>query len=250
MSKVDSMLSCFMRKFFVCLFCVSTPCVVLTTNGQESFIPMLKDGRVWNCMEVYLDEEKNDTLICAYRIEGTSEIDGHICYNLCLGSKQVGRYYEEGPKVFHSTTNGWELAFDFSLSLGDAIPNFGDCVVDEVKTTVMKGVSRRCLYFPLTTDDGTRLCWIEGIGSSLYGPYNYNVVIGSLLSVKLLSVYDGDICIFEANEGNAPTGIDIIKNEQLILNAERPIYNLQGFRINSQLKKGIYIQNGKKVAVK
>lgn len=28
------------------------------------------------------------------------------------------------------------------------------------------------------------------------------------------------------------------------------LYNLQGFRINSQLKKGIYIQNGKKVAVK
>ena len=79
----------------LCLFSILIPCVALTANGQESFKPMLKDGRVWNCIEVYIGEEKNDTVNREYRIKGASEIDGHVCYNLCLGSKPMGIYYEE-----------------------------------------------------------------------------------------------------------------------------------------------------------
>ena len=113
----------------------------------------------------------------------------------------VDRYYEEGSKVFRYTASGPELLFDFSLSPGDVVPGSGGLVVEEVKTIVMEGVSRRCLYFPLTAVDGTQLCWIEGIGCSIYGPIGYNnVVIGSLLSVKLQSVYDGDVCIYEHDD--------------------------------------------------
>ena len=196
-------------KTTLCLFGLLAPFANLAANGQETYRPMLKDGRVWNCIEVYLGEEKNDTVTREYRIEQTSEIDGHLCYNLCLGNKQFGTYYEEGPKVFHYTANGWELLFDFSLSPGDAVPNIGGFTVDEAKTIVMKGVSRRCVCFPLTTVDGTQLCWIEGIGSSVSGPYSPNMVSGSLLSEKLLSVYDGDVCVFDADDFLTNTDVGI-----------------------------------------
>ena len=236
-----------------CLFIFGwlTPYFVFTANGQETYKPMLKDGRVWNCEEVHFNEEKNDTVIREYRIEGTSEIDGHICYNLCLDNKLIGRYYEEGPKVFRQTDSGCELLFDFSLSAGDAAPNLEGLKVDEVKVIEMNGVPRRCLYFPLTANDGTKLCWIEGIGSSISGPYNHNVQIGTLLNEKLQSVYDGDVCIFEAQVDTGTTGISSHLRET---DEKNLIYDLQGRRLNSQfiihnsqLKHGIYIQNGKKV---
>ena len=45
------------------------------------------------------------------------------------------------------------------------------------------------------------------------------------------------------------TGIESINNEQLIINNEQSdgaVYDLSGRKVNSQLKKGLYIQNGKK----
>ena len=47
-----------------------------------------------------------------------------------------------------------------------------------------------------------------------------------------------------------PDGIGSIEKEKSIVNSEKSataIYDLSGRRINSQLPKGIYIQNGKKV---
>lgn len=180
-------------------------------SGQEPYKPLLKDGRVWNFIEVY--HEKNDTLTWEYRIDGTTEIDGRICHNLFVGNMLIDHYYEEGPKVFRPTTSGWKLLFDFSLSPGDVIPNTGGMMmVDSVKTQVIKGVSRRCLYFPLAEEDNIPVCWIEGIGSSEYGIYNsYDIIIPSI-SIKLQSVYDGDVCIFEAE--------DLMPNtEEQIINA-------------------------------
>ena len=231
----------------LCLFSILIPCVALTANGQESFKPMLKDGRVWNCIEVYIGEEKNDTVNREYRIKGASEIDGHVCYNLCLGSKPMGIYYEEGPKVFHYTANGWELLFDFSLSPGETAPCLGNLMVNKEETVVMKGESRRCLYFPLTTEDGTELCWIEGIGSSLHGPYYNNIVIGSLLSTKLLSVFDGDVCIFECDDFKPNTGGTSFTNILPKTLLGRSVYDLSGRKmVNDKLPRGIYIEGGKK----
>ena len=168
----------------------------LTANGQETYKPMLKDGRVWNCIEIHYKAGKLDTLTHEYRIEGTIEKDGHVCYNLYRGSNQIGLYYEEGAKVFRYTASGWELLFDFSLSPGEVASEYN--TVGEVKTIVMKGVPRRCLFFPWVS-----CWWIEGIGSSFSGPnyFNFDIpVIGSFVCMKLMSVYDGDVCIFEADD--------------------------------------------------
>ena len=174
-------------------------------NGQKTYKPMLKDGRVWNCRAILYREGKLDTLAFEYRIEGTIEKDGHVCYKLYQGSKQIDLYYEEGPKVFHYTENGWKLLFDFSLSPGEVASEYN--TVGEVKTIVMKGVPRRCLFFPWVS-----CWWIEGIGSSFSGPnyFNFDIpVIGSFVCMKLMSVYDGDVCIFESDDLMANPAVEI-----------------------------------------
>ena len=174
-------------------------------NGQKTYKPMLKDGRVWNCIEIHYKAGKLDTLTHEYRIEGTIEKDGHVCYNLYRGSNQIGLYYEEGAKVFRYTASGWELLFDFSLSPGEVASEYN--TVGEVKTIVMKGVPRRCLFFPWVS-----CWWIEGIGSSFSGPnyFNFDIpVIGSFVCMKLVSVYDGDVCIFEYDDLMANPAVEI-----------------------------------------
>ena len=220
-----------------------TPCTSLTANGQETYKPMLKDGRVWNCIEVHY---LSDTLTHEYRIEETSEIDGHVCYNLYMGSKQVGLYYEEGPKVFHYTENGWELLFDFSLSPGDFVLDY--FAVSEVKTIVMKGVPRHCLFASYAIF-GTKMCWIEGIGNSLTGPYSFNNIISqfpiSLCVMKLQSVYDGDVCIFEADDLlDKTTSVPSITSARTA--ESKGIYDLQGRRLSGKPAHGIYIEDGTK----
>jgi hypothetical protein len=44
------------------------------------------------------------------------------------------------------------------------------------------------------------------------------------------------------------TGLGRIENSESSI--ENAVYNLQGQRINSSLRKGLYIKNGKKVIVK
>ena len=241
-------------KTCLCLFSLLTLCASLTANGQETYKPMLKDGRVWNCIELW-GAVNLDTLDLEYRIEGTIEKDGHVCYNLYQGSKQIGLLYEEGPKVFYHTENGWELLFDFSLSPGEVASEY--YMVDEVKTIVMKGVPRRCLFFPCAFGDGNKECWIEGIGNSKTGPfypYFLDLIIGHTIPIsyrgmKLMSVYDGDVCIFEYDDlfGKGTSVPDITSTETT---ESTGIYDLQGRRLSGKPARGIYIENGKKIAIK
>jgi hypothetical protein len=211
---------------------------------------MLKDGRVWKCIEVYYGEdEKNDTVTREYRIDGTSEIEGRICHNLCLGSKVIDHYYEEGPRVYRYSHGGWELLFDFSLSPGQPLPNIGGAVkVESVDTLKARGTDRRCLYYGLTTTNGSKEYWIEGIGSSSSGPYIQDIVIGSFLGSELLSVYDGDTCIFEADDLLANIDVNNINNNIPKNSSMQTFYDLQGHRLSEEPSKGMYIKDGRKYA--
>lgn len=240
-------------KRFLCIIFVMMPCVGLTASSQESYLPMLKDGRVWKCMEVYLGgfgedgEEKNDTVIREYRIDGTSVIDGRICHNLCLGSKVIGHYYEEGPQVYRYFSGNWELVFDFSLTLGQSIPYAeGTMKVKSVSALNVKGTDRRFLFFGLEAYDRSKIYWIEGIGGSDSGPYIEEIIIGSFLYSKLLSVYDGDTCIFEAKDIATSTGINISPRILYVKRFERSIYDLQGRRLAEKPAKRMYIKDRRK----
>lgn len=248
-----------MKNFYLFSVCqhlrigiICTISLICQVAAKAQYEPMLKDGRTWKCIEVYVGEEKNDTVTLEYKIDGTSEIDGHTCYNLCLGNKVVGHYYEEGPQVFHHPASDWELLFDFSLSPGDAVSNTNRMRVKEVKTVEINGLSRRCLYFPLTTFDDTELCWIEGVGSSLTGPYyNFDLVVpGNFLCQKLLSVYDDSICLFEADNFMTKTNVKTIDRFLPKILSRQNIYDLQGHFEKKPKCPGIYIWQGRKQVIR
>ena len=238
-----------------CLYiiCVMVSFAGLTATSQENYLPMLKDGRTWKCMEVYLgrlgedDLEKNDTVTREYRIDGTSVIDGRICHNLCMGSKVIDYYYEEGPKVYRYSSHKWELVFDFSLTPGQPIPYAdGTIKVESVSTLNVKGKGRRFLFFGLEAYDRSKIYWIEGIGGSDRGPYIQETVIGSFLYSKLLSVYDGDTCVFEAKDIATSTGISISPSIIHKKSFEQSTFDLQGHRLAGEPARGVYIKDGRK----
>ena len=160
---------------------------------------MLVSGRTWNYMSVYYNA---DTVYHSITIEGPVEFDGRQCYRIGQDPKLKRYFYEEGDKVYAYTIisdqgeYGWKEEFNFGIEPGyketytdgDITLTVRECKA--VDTIVVNGVQRRRLKFG---DD----VWVEGIGSSTSGIYSsWGVVIASFMGSKLLSVYDGENCIF------------------------------------------------------
>ena len=162
------------------------------------------------------------------------------------------------------------LLYDFNAQPSDIFKN-DECSwmqVGQVRQVSVKGQNRRCLdmyYYSCIGDpeEGEELVviggyyvadyWIEGIGCTGY-PHNlfWFDIIGNY--PLLVSVYDGDKCIFDIEEFGsivATSVRDIPKatNERNI-SPDAPIYDLQGRRLSATPQKGVYIQNGKKKLVK
>lgn len=73
----------------------------------------------------------------------------------------------------------------------------------------------------------------------------FNASLAPMLSAVVLS----DSKALPISVGNTmPTGIRLIEDGSSL--QERPLYNLQGYKVNGQLRKGMYIQNGKIVVIK
>ena len=241
--------------------------------GQHTYEAMLRDGRVWNCMHVYrggVDEQqvmKYDTVRYDCRVDGKDEIDGRTCYMLSwpsitnrgdtwevdMQNRCSNYYYEEGAKVYRHSSGGWKLLFDFSLSEGDTDPFTGLKVVS-VREMNIRGKFRRCIYFPLSNYVADQIFWIEGIGSTQTGPYLFPADIqfpGSYRYSKLLSVYDGDSCIFDAKDLHATTeGIDAMGDDKGAKTNDKYVYDLQGRRVTGTPCPGIYIYEGRKRVVR
>ena len=167
---------------------------------QAKYLPMFKEGRVWNCMEVH-DREYMDTIMYSYRVKGTDFIDGHSCYVVSRDNGGQSYFYEDGPKVYFHTSvpdspiKGWNLVYDFSAEVGQKV--HGGYTVTSIDTISFGGFPHRRLGLGVLDWDMSRQCLIEGIGSTNH-LFNFTgVVIGSLRLDKLLTVYDGDKCIYD-----------------------------------------------------
>ena len=169
---------------------------------------MLANGRTWNYMSVYFNSPAPDTVYHSITIEGPVEFDGKQCYRRSNASQEDTNpyFYEEGDKVYAYKIvddygqYGWNKEFDFGIepgyketySMDDITIVTKEC--KSVDTVVVNGVQRRRLNFG---DD----IWVEGIGSSKSGIYaDWGTVPGSFMGSKLLSVYDGEKCIFTATD--------------------------------------------------
>ena len=171
---------------------------------------LLVDGRTWNYMLVYFNTPVNDTVFNCISIEGPTEFDGRQCYKRVGTSQEY--FYEENSKVYAylltsdlRTDNptdhyGWIEEFNFGIE-----PGYKETYSDDemtilirecksVDTIIVNGVQRQRYDFGGDV-------WVEGIGSARSGIYSsWPIVQGNFMGSKLLSVYDGDKCIFTANQ--------------------------------------------------
>ena len=201
-----------------------------------NYKPILKDGRSWNYIEVHQesvaidldghivdvddprwnsDEEEwytfttvMDTISRTYYINGTETIDNRLCYkSFSSTSSSFGYLYEEDGKVYGWRNGEWVLGMDVTLEVGDACPNRPEMRIQSVDTINVRGEQYRRLWLGYSDDEG-KCYWIEGMGSTTYGsfpPIESTPYPFSLRWNGIVSVYDGDTCIFERKDFHRPS---------------------------------------------
>lgn len=175
----------------------------LSTSSMEaqetSYLPTLRDGRVWNYMEIYRNTAgQNDTIWKSCQIKGNEFVDGHVGYRLCIDDVVIWYLYEEGPKVFFHDSSGWHLLYDYSLSVGDYV--MGGMRVEVSEKVSVRNTERRRLTFGIVFGSiyNSEYCWLEGIGPNHLVFYPMDAAVPfSLVDNQLVSVYDAEECIYD-----------------------------------------------------
>jgi len=226
-------------------------------NAQSSYPPMLKDGRVWYLKDVY--DDHTDTY--KYVIQGKETVDGQECYLMyCHRNGNTfgpSRYIEKDRKIYvMDDGGGCKEVFDFSLVAGGNSSLITPLQIISIDTITVCKIDYRCLMFDLWNFYCEQECWIEGIGSVSGGPswfYDKDIAVpGTFRASVLVSVWDGNECVFDIDEfRNAvnSTGVKCVEGYHDDANQtdNRKHFDLQGRRLANPPVKGVYIRDGKKV---
>lgn len=215
--------------------------------AEDKSHKLLVNGRTWNYMTYYYTNEEPDTVYGSMTIDGPYEFDGRQCYKFSNVSLEEATnfFYEQDGKVYfydmmvknHNYYYAWTLDFNFNLNAGE------DGVIS-VDTILVNNEYYRRLNF-------SRDVWIEGIGSLESALFStWGEVPGTFMGSEVISVYDGDKCIFTTDNFRQPavstTGLQGVMSQQKI----GVLYDLQGRRVQNKPRKGLYIQNGQKFVIK
>lgn len=231
--------------------------------------------------EYTMDETKTKNVIedCAYAnvtLQRTlsKEYWNTFCVPFALDAEQVTQYFGEGTQlrtyegncnnntVYFATVDNIEAGKPYIMKPGNAVvqnPTFEGVsmvatgldengnpqAVGDASTVQMKGIYNQIL---LKTDK-TEL--FLGDNDLFYYPINNTEsrTIGGLRAYFIVP-QGTDIKKLRANLDGTPTSLGTIFDTE---ESNAPVYNLQGQCVGNSLralKSGIYIQNGKKVAVK
>ena len=255
-----------MKDVMKTLFLWGMLCVSLAVNAQQNYRPMLKDGRQWNLVDVYQDGNGE----FSYIINGTQTVDGKECFLTYASGYEIqehgctiskgsgGPYYlsEKDGKINYMFGEISRDVIDLTLDIGTSVP--GKVMVLSIDIIPVFGIPYRCIKFGIWNYWGEPLYWIEGIGSTWNGPFGDRFdsghgLPGSYYGTRLLSVYDGDKCIFDIDEFNKSrlaTRVKECNDYPQPYELSSAIFDLQGRRLMQKPAKGVYIQDGKKVVVK
>ena len=255
-----------MKNVMKILFLWGMLCVSLAVNAQQNYRPMLKDGRQWNLVDIYQEGIGE----YHYRIDGTEAVDGKECFLTYASGYEIqehgctiskgsgGPYYlsEKEGKINYMFKEISRDVIDLTLDVGTSIP--GNVMVLSIDIIPVFGIPYRCIKFGIWNYWGEPLYWIEGIGSTWNGPFGDRFdsghgLPGSFYGTRLLSVFDGDKCIFDIDEFNKSrlaTRVKECNDDPQPYELSSAIFDLQGRRLMQKPAKGIYIQDGKKVVVK
>lgn len=255
--------------------------VVFTNTDQARATNIIVTVEVPKAKSYTLDETKTDNVIETYEnanvtLQRTLSKDywNTFCVPFALDAKQVTQYFGEGTQlrtyegncenniVYFATVDNIEAGKPYIMKPGNAVvtnPTFEGVsmvatgldengnpqAVGATTTVQMKGIYNQVL---LRTDK-TEL--FLGDNDLFYYPINNTEsrTIGGLRAYFIVP-QGTDIKKLRANLDGTPTSLGTIFDTE---ESNAPVYNLQGQYVGNSLralKSGIYIQNGKKVAVK
>lgn len=255
--------------------------VVFTNSSQTRATKIIVTVEVPKAKNYTLDETKTDNIIETYEnanvtLQRTLEAShwNSFCVPFALDKDQVTQYFGEGTQlrtyegncnnniVYFATVDNIEAGKPYIMKPGNAVvqnPTFEGVsmvatgldengnpqAVGDASTVQMKGIYNQIL---LRTDK-TEL--FLGDNDLFYYPINNTEsrTIGGLRAYFIVP-QGTDIKKLRANLDGTPTSLGTIFDTE---ESNAPVYNLQGQYVGNSLralKSGIYIQNGKKVAVK
>lgn len=238
-------------------------------SQEESWLPMLEEGRVWHTMKLFPAEEKEATcedfygrpctgFAIDYAVEGVQEVNGKTYMRLVQKGYNNITYpiRQDGSKIYMGMDGSEDmLIYDFSLKEGDIFhfDTFMSLYTFKVKTVCIDGVDRRCLWMHGYDEESGYISdipadiWVEGIGGIATGPcFIYNLWMTSDACVIDECSQDKQL-LFSFNDFNKMEPITHIgatpqSHEVFHFNT----YDLQGRRLTAEPTHGIFIKDGRK----
>lgn len=255
--------------------------VVFTNTDQARATKIIVTVEVPKAKNYTLDETKTDNIIETYEnanvtLQRTLSKDywNTFCVPFALDAEQVTQYFGEGTQlrtyegncnnniVYFATVANIEAGKPYIMKPGNAVvknPTFEGVsmvatgldkngnpqAVGDASTVQMKGIYNQILLKTDQTelflgDNDLFYYPIDDIDARTIGGLRAYFIVPQGTNIKKL----------RANLDGTPTSLDTIFDTE---ESNAPVYNLQGQCVGNSLralKSGIYIQNGKKVAVK
>ena len=226
--------------------------IALSAMAQDTYHPLLKDGKCWYGKEVspFIDRD----FTCNYYLSGDTLIGNELfqkCYRLSNRSGDAANvlyYYaalqEKDRRVYAVVREATEkkLILDFNLQVGDSLHcEYGQSFLE----IVSEGGDAHYVLEKIDSVaavDGSplRRYWFEGVGTNSY-PFNWNFIISSY-GYALQGCYEEGVLFY----GNPIPESIMMLNMSPSDNSNSQYFDLQGRRLNGKPAKGMYIQNGKK----
>ena len=236
-------------------------------SQEIAYHSMLKDGKLWRVLYHDVVNTGNGAEFPVYEISlvlrGDTLIDGLTYYKMYResenGATLEGCFREEGKKMYRVLKGTIEpkLWMDFDVTVSSKEECYwqdGEFTCNEVDTIVVNGNYFRRFTFA-QTDAQQEIQWVEGVGS-LWSPLEpFGHLLNDGKKYELIACYEDGECIFTAEDFKTQAYqddiTDGIKEPTARLSAHpSAFYDLQGRRLTTQPRCGIYVKDGKKVVVK
>lgn len=230
------------------LFSIIVLVFSLGINARD-YLPILKEGRVWNCIASPTLQRPYPLPFQIYVAEEVVK-SGHVCR--VIRDKDDGdeicTVYEEDGKLyavdgyFKAPEDPPLLMLNFNLEKGDAISD--NLYVSDVDSIGSDGVIRKRLAFSSRYNTSiVTTYWIEGIGTTNdYWAVNIPQTGGP---IYMESCYDDGVCVFKNNTlPDWTSGIETVKTN--VEATDNKTFDIYGRNVKDQSYKGIVIKGGKK----
>ena len=229
------------------------------------------EGKRWNCVNIG-GNPANEPTPFSYFMQGDTLIGGQVCKKMFIeglhGDKPdyYAAFYEEDGRVYRyqKESESAELIFDYVRQAGNKGTFFGqEHEVIRIDTLESQGRKFRVLYLynGVPNISGVTIV-VDGLGGDISSMFSPGALVGGTNGLATCE-QDGEV-IYSAADINYYVYDEVISKwyaywlatqvsgirETQRTPAANDIYDLQGRRLSSVPRKGVYVRDGKKVVIK